>query len=252
MALLAGSDTQHKFRKYKNRVVLRTSELKVIYSSARLVRVMWETLGRGVSALQAPKAAENFLALCASGYYDGTIFHRNIKGFMIQVPDCDFCISSTRTQSWHETCNKPARLCTQCRRMRHCLFLSMHMVHKLTHGSIPSLSSCHINLACSEHSYLGVTQGGDPTGTGKGGKSIYPTPNGKFPDEIVDALKHTKRGIVSMANSGPNTNGSQFFITYNKHPHLNGQYILHPSRTHMLTPVTGLLKYILSQMIVFC
>lgn len=55
---------------------------------------------------------------------------------------------------------------------------------------------------------------GDPTGTGKGGKSIFPTPNGKFPDEINDALKHNKRGIVSMANSGPNTNGSQFFITY--------------------------------------
>lgn len=48
---------------------------------------------------------------------------------------------------------------------------------------------------------------GDPTGTGKGGRSIYSTPNGKFPDEIVDTLKHGKRGIVSMANSGPNTNG---------------------------------------------
>lgn len=66
-------------------------------------------------------------------------------------------------------------------------------------------------------------QGGDPTGTGKGGRSIYPSPNGKFADEITDALKHTKRGIVSMANSSkPNTNGSQFFITYNKHPTLNG------------------------------
>ena len=48
---------------------------------------------------------------------------------------------------------------------------------------------------------------GDPTGTGKGGRSIYSTPSGKFPDEIVDSLKHGKRGIVSMANSGPNTNG---------------------------------------------
>ena len=124
-------------------------------------------------------------------------------------------------------------------RLRHCFFLSMHMVNNITHGSILIYPVYHISLVFSESLNLGVTQGGDPTGTGKGGKSIYPTPNGKFPDEIVDALKHTKRGIVSMANSGPNTNGSQFFITYNKHPHLNGQYILHPSRTDMLTPITS-------------
>lgn len=99
---------------------------------------------------QAPKTCENFLALCASNYYDSTIFHRNIKGFMIQ--------------------------------------------------------------------------GGDPTGTGKGGRSIFSTPNGKFHDEIHDMLKHNKRGVVSMANSGPNTNASQFFITYKAHPHLNGKY----------------------------
>jgi peptidyl-prolyl cis-trans isomerase-like 3 len=115
----------------------------------------------------------------------------------------------------------------------------MHMVNNITHGSILIYPVYHISLVFSESLNLGVTQGGDPTGTGKGGKSMYPTPNGKFPDEIVDALKHTKRGIVSMANSGPNTNGSQFFITYNKHPHLNGQYILHPSRTDMLTPITS-------------
>ncbi|ERN19499.1 hypothetical protein AMTR_s00069p00204060 [Amborella trichopoda] len=90
---------------------------------------------------------QNFLALCASGYYDGTIFHRNIKGFMIQ--------------------------------------------------------------------------GGDPTGTGKGGTSIW---GGKFNDEIRDPLKHNARGVLSMANSGPNTNGSQFFIAYAKQPHLNGLY----------------------------
>ena len=134
-------------------------------------------------------------------------------------------------------------------RLRHCFFFSMHMVNNITHGSILIYPVYHISLVFSESLNLGVTQGGDPTGTGKGGKSIYPTPNGKFPDEIVDALKHTKRGIVSMANSGPNTNGSQFFITYNKHPHLNGQYflhphlngqyILHPSRTDMLTPITS-------------
>ncbi|CAN6909221.1 unnamed protein product [Brassica oleracea var. botrytis] len=98
---------------------------------------------------EVPKSAENFLALCASGYYDGTIFHRNIKGFMIQ--------------------------------------------------------------------------GGDPTGTGKGGTSIWAK---KFNDEIRDSLKHNARGMLSMANSGPNTNGSQFFITYAKQPHLNGLYTI--------------------------
>ncbi len=96
---------------------------------------------------QCPKTAKNFLALAASGYYDGCKFHRNIKGFMVQT--------------------------------------------------------------------------GDPTGTGKGGESIY---GGKFNDEIKDGLKHKTRGIVSMANSGPNTNGSQFFITYAAQTSLDLKY----------------------------
>lgn len=66
-----------------------------------------------------------------------------------------------------------------------------------------------------------MIQGGDPTNTGKGGDSIYGKP---FKDEIVDSLKHDKRGIVSMANSGPNTNSSQFFITYSKQSQLNKSY----------------------------
>lgn len=49
-------------------------------------------------------------------------------------------------------------------------------------------------------------QGGDPTKTGRGGKSIW---GDKFEDEILPQLSHTGRGILSMANSGPNTNGSQ-------------------------------------------
>ena len=77
------------------------------------------------------------------------------------------------------------------------------------------------------------------TGTGKGGKSIYATPNGKFPDEIVESLKHAKRGTISMANSGPNTNGSQFFITYKALPSLDGAHgiCLHTSAIVVLSDV---------------
>jgi len=63
-----------------------------------------------------------------------------------------------------------------------------------------------------------MIQGGDPTGTGKGGASVYgPT----FDDEIVPQLLHDSRGVLAMANSGKNTNGSQFFILYKSAPHLN-------------------------------
>jgi len=98
---------------------------------------------------QVPLAAENFLGLCASGKYDNTVFHRNIKGFMIQ--------------------------------------------------------------------------GGDPTGTGRGGESIWKK---KFKDEFVPTITHNARGIVSMANSGPDTNSAQFFLTYSKQPHLNNVYTI--------------------------
>ncbi|EDQ85936.1 uncharacterized protein MONBRDRAFT_28673 [Monosiga brevicollis MX1] len=98
---------------------------------------------------QVERAAENFLALCASGYYDGCKIHRNIKGFMMQT--------------------------------------------------------------------------GDPTGTGKGGDSIW---GGEFEDEFPPGLRHNARGILSMANKGPNTNRSQFFITYGKAPHLDRKYTI--------------------------
>ncbi|XP_005098683.1 peptidyl-prolyl cis-trans isomerase-like 3 [Aplysia californica] len=96
---------------------------------------------------QCPITCENFLALCASGYYNGNLFHRNIPGFMIQT--------------------------------------------------------------------------GDPSGTGKGGKSIW---GSKFEDEFRESIKHSARGMVSMASSGPDTNGSQFFLTYSKQPHLDMKY----------------------------
>jgi peptidyl-prolyl cis-trans isomerase-like 3 len=94
-----------------------------------------------------PRTAFNFLALAGSGYYDGSSFHRNMKGFMLQ--------------------------------------------------------------------------GGDPTSTGKGGKSIW---GGKFADEFHPSCKHNKRGMLSMANSGADTNKSQFFLTYGKQAHLNNVY----------------------------
>jgi peptidyl-prolyl cis-trans isomerase B (cyclophilin B) len=87
---------------------------------------------------QAPKTVENFVELSKQGYYDGVIFHRIIRDFMIQ--------------------------------------------------------------------------GGDPTGTGMGGSSIY---GEKFEDEFSDKVFNI-RGALSMANAGPNTNGSQFFIVQNE------------------------------------
>lgn len=87
---------------------------------------------------QAPLTVKNFVDLATSGYYDGIIFHRIIKDFMIQ--------------------------------------------------------------------------GGDPTGTGMGGESVY---GGSFQDEFSEEL-YNIRGALSMANAGPNTNGSQFFIVQNQ------------------------------------
>ncbi|HEX2279768.1 MAG TPA: peptidylprolyl isomerase [Candidatus Tectomicrobia bacterium] len=93
----------------------------------------------------APKTTENFIALAERGYYNGIIFHRVIKGFMIQ--------------------------------------------------------------------------GGDPTGTGRGGESAW---GRRFDDEIDPASavyqRGYKAGTVAMANAGPNTNGSQFFIMHIDYP----------------------------------
>jgi len=68
-----------------------------------------------------------------------------------------------------------------------------------------------------------MIQGGDPTGTGRGGESFY---GKKFEDEIVASLRHTGAGILSMANAGPNTNGSQFFITLAPTPWLDGKHTI--------------------------
>jgi len=63
-----------------------------------------------------------------------------------------------------------------------------------------------------------VIQGGDPTGTGAGG------PGYKFEDEVRDNPLRHETNVISMANAGPNTNGSQFFITHSPQPHLDGKH----------------------------
>ena len=95
----------------------------------------------------APKACDNFVKLAEKGYYNGLIFHRVIKGFMIQ--------------------------------------------------------------------------GGDPTGTGRGGSSVWGKP---FEDEFNSNIQFDSPGIVAMANAGAGTNGSQFFITYQDNSQLSSNY----------------------------
>jgi len=63
-----------------------------------------------------------------------------------------------------------------------------------------------------------MAQGGDPTGTGRGG------PGYDFPDELTARRRHDGPGVLSMANAGPNTNGSQFFLTFGATPHLDGRH----------------------------
>ena len=68
-----------------------------------------------------------------------------------------------------------------------------------------------------------MIQGGDPTGTGMGGESLW---GGKFEDECTPDLRFNRTGLLAMANAGPNTNGSQFFITTALTPWLDGRHTI--------------------------
>ena len=84
-----------------------------------------------------------------------------------------------------------------------------------------------------------MIQGGDPTGTGRGGESIWGKP---FKDECVESHKFDRPGLLAMANAGPNTNGSQFFITTVATPWLNMNHTIFGEVLDGMDTVTALEK----------
>lgn len=126
-----------------------------------------------------------------------------------------------------------------------------------THGDLNIELHCDITprtcenfiTLCERGYYNGVAfhrnirnfmiQGGDPTGTGSGGESIWGKP---FKDELNSKLVHSGRGVVSMANSGPHSNGSQFFILYKSANHLNFKHTVFGMVVGGLTTLSAMEK----------
>lgn len=85
-----------------------------------------------------------------------------------------------------------------------------------------------------------MIQGGDPTGTGTGGVSAFGADEPQFKDEFHPHLVHKGAGILSMANSGANTNRSQFFVTYKTCEHLNNLHSVFGRRTFICISLCSL------------
>ena len=94
-----------------------------------------------------------------------------------------------------------------------------------------------------------LLQGGDPTGTGTGGESVY----GKtFRDELDSRLTHSGRGVLSMANSGPHTNGSQFFILYKSARHLDFKHSVFGRVVGGFETLTAMEKVLIGVLLPLC
>lgn len=131
---------------------------------------------------------------------------------------------------------KREKLYEHCKTQKNCrAFVRMHTSHGDMNFSLDvqhAPATCHNFLLLSARGYYDNTifhrliisfmvQGGDPLGTGYGGESAF---GGKIKDELSKILKHDRRGVLSMANSGKDTNGSQFFITLGECSELDGKH----------------------------
>jgi len=102
------------------------------------------------------------------------------------------------------------------------LTLHASQAPRTVHNFLTLATRGYYNNTASHRLLAGfMVQFGDPTGTGRGGEGAFER---KFDDELVAALKHDRKGVLSMANSGADTNGSQFFLTFAACPHLDGKH----------------------------